>query len=330
MKVVITGGAGFLGARLATELLRRGSFGAAGAPPEPITSVHLIDQVAPGGTLADDSRVHAWPGELVSGLADGTPSPLDEADLVFHLAAVVSRAAEQDFDLGLRVNLGGTQAVLARCRAAGRVPVVVFSSSVAVFGGTPTHPLPAVITDDTLPTPQSSYGIQKFIGEQLVADYTRKGFITGRTVRLMTVSVRPGRPNAAASSFLSGIIREPLAGIAAASPVGPETMVALSSPARAVEGLLRAADAPAESWGDATAINLPPITIAVGEMVDVLERVGGPAARDLVGWQPDEAIAAIVRGWPSRVDAARAAGLGLDPDADFEAIVRAYVAENSA
>jgi D-erythronate 2-dehydrogenase len=249
--------------------------------------------------------------------------------VVFHLAAAVSAECERDFDLGMRANLTGTQVILAACRRAGRVPVLVFSSSLAVFGGTASHPLPEVVTDSTLPVPQSSYGIQKFACEQLVADYSRKGFIRGRSVRLMTVSVRPGRPNGAASGFLSGIIREPLAGLRASSPVPPDTAVALSSPARAVEGLLRAAEAAPGQWGDPTAVNLPSVTVTVGEMVRTLERVAGPAVSDLVGWEPDDAIAAIVRGWPARFETARAAALGLSPDDAFEAIVRAYIRDSA-
>ncbi|GIH17789.1 D-erythronate dehydrogenase [Rugosimonospora africana] len=350
MNVVITGGAGFLGARLAGALLADGALSLAGGPARPIARLSLLDQAPPRAELAGDARVQPWQGDLVtalgsdnlrsddlgsdatggggpSGESSGEPSPFDDADLVFHLAAAVSAECERDFDLGMRTNLDGTRAVLERCRASGRTPVVVFASSVAVFGGTATHPLPGVVTDDTLPVPRSSYGIQKFIGEQLVADYTRKGFIRGRTARLMTVSVRPGRPNGAASGFLSGIIREPLAGQRASCPVVPETAVALSSPGRAIEGLVRAATASPDQWGDATAVNLPPITVTVGEMVSVLERVGGRAASALVDWEPDESVAAIVRGWPARFDTARAAALGLRPDRDFEAIVRAHLRE---
>ncbi len=325
LTVVITGGAGFLGARLAGEILARGSLSLAGAPSRPVTRLTLLDRVAPSAPISADPRVAVCHDDVAT-VADGHgPGPLAAADLVFHLAAAVSAECERDFDLGMRANVTGTQLVLAACRQAGRTPVVVFSSSLAVFGGTDSHPLPDIITDSTLPVPQSSYGSQKFIGEQLVADYSRKGFIQGRSVRLMTVSVRPGRPNGAASGFLSGIIREPLAGLRANAPVPPDTAVALSSPGRAVEGLLRAAEAAPQQWGDPTAVNLPPVTVTVGEMVRTLERVAGPAVSALVGWEPDAAIAAIVRGWPARFATARAAALGLRPDDDFEAIVRAYL-----
>jgi len=328
LSVAITGGSGFIGARLASAILARGSLSLAGDASRPVTRLTLLDQVPPPAELSDDPRVAVWQSDLVTGLQGAGPSPLQDADLVFHLAAAVSAECERDFDLGMRANLALTERVLAACRHGGRTPVCVFSSSLAVFGGTGSHPLPDVVTDETLPVPQTSYGIQKFIGEQLVADYSRKGFIRGRSVRLMTVSVRPGRPNAAASGFLSGIIREPLAGVRAVAPVPPDTAVALSSPARAIDGLVRAAEAAPAAWGDPTAVNLPPVTVTVGEMVQTLERVAGPAVSALVSWEPDEAIASIVHGWPARFSTTRAAALGLSPDESFEAIVRSYLRDS--
>ncbi|HMT57555.1 MAG TPA: NAD-dependent epimerase, partial [Ottowia sp.] len=187
---------------------------------------------------------------------------------------------------------------------------------------------PDVIEDHTLPTPQSSYGIQKFIGEQLVADCTRKGFVRGRNVRLMTVSVRPGRPNAAASSFLSGIVREPLAGERATCPVPPDTKVALSSPARTIEGLIRALEASDADWGPRSALNLPALSTTAGEMVAALARVAGPEVAARVDWVPDASIARIVGAWPAGMNARRAARLGLHADASYDDIIRAYLREN--
>jgi nucleoside-diphosphate-sugar epimerase len=253
---------------------------------------------------------------------------LAEADVIFHLAAAVSAECEADFDLGVRANLRATEALLASCRALGTNPVVVFSSSLAVFGASGEHPLPAVVDDHTLPNPQSSYGVQKVIGEQLLADYTRKGFLRGRAVRLATVSVRPGRPNGAASGFLSGIIREPLAGKRAACPVGAGTEVALISPARAVEGLLRAAGSSEESWGGRSAVTLPALTVTVADMVAALERAGGPEASALIDWVPDPAVARLVTSWPARIRADRAERLGLAADPDFGSIVGRYLAES--
>jgi len=327
MNIVITGGCGFLGSRLARTLLARGHVSLAGAAPQPIKSVTLADRSPPPADLAADPRVRFAGGDLNEQLTDGV-IPGQGADLLFHLAAAVSGECEADFNLGMRSNLDATRALLDGCRKLGTRPTVVFVSSLAVFGNLPGHALPEVIEDFTLPTPQSSYGIQKFIGEQLVADYARKGFIRGRSVRPMTVSVRPGRPNGAASSFLSGMIREPLAGEKAACPVPASTQVAISSPGRTVEGMIRAAEATDAEWGPLTAINLPALRTTVGEMAAALERVAGKEAGALLDWTPDPAIMRLVETWPGNVAFARAAGLGLGADPDFESVVRNYISEN--
>jgi nucleoside-diphosphate-sugar epimerase len=271
--------------------------------------------------------VHFAAGDLVEQLQAGT-LPLAGCQVIFHLAAAVSGDCEADFDLGLRSNVDATLALLQACRHAGHAPVFVFSSSVAVFGDSPEQRLPEVIEDRTLPTPQNSYGAQKFIGEQLVADCTRKGYVQGRTVRLMTVSVRPGRPNGAASSFLSGMLREPLAGERACCPVSPDTAVALASPGNTVAGIGRAATASAAEWGARTAMNLPALTTTVREMAAALGRVAGPEAEGLIDWEPDPRIGSIVTSWPSRIHAARAEALGLRADESFDAILHGYLREN--
>ncbi len=337
MNILITGGAGFLGARLAKALLARGELSLAGAAPQRIAHITLVDRTAPPADLLHDSRITSVVGDLnqlLNGLLGDTPAnaaalPLwTRADVVFHLAAAVSGECEADFDLGMRSNVDATRALLQMCRFAKTQPTVVFASSLAVFGNSAAQPLPAVIDDRTLPTPQNSYGIQKFIGEQLVADYGRKGYIRARNVRLMTVSVRPGLPNGAASSFLSGMIREPLAGLRAACPVPRETAVALASPARTIEGLICAVQASDADWGARTAINFPALTVTVGAMADALAKLGGKAAADLIDWVPNAQIANIVTSWPSLIDAARARALGLLPDPDFESIVLDYMREN--
>jgi nucleoside-diphosphate-sugar epimerase len=328
--VAVTGGSGFLGARLARALLAAGALDAAGGGVGELSRMTLIDQAPGPADLTADRRVTAIRGDLAGLLGPGGAGreAIADADVIFHLAAAVSGECEADFDLGIRANLHGTEALLAACRAAETNPVVVYSSSVAVFGTSGEHPLPAVVQDDTLPNPQTSYGIQKFIGEQLLADYTRKGFLRGRAIRLMTISVRPGRPNAAASGFLSGIIREPLAGLRAVCPVAPDTEVVLASPAKAIGGLMCAATSSDQAWGGRTAVNLPALTVSVAGMADALERAAGPGARALIDWVPDPAVARMFATWPARVQSARAARLGLTPDPDMDSLIRMYLAES--
>ena len=324
MKLLITGGAGFLGARLARTLLARNTLAG-----QSITTLVLADLVAPPADLAADPRVQARTGAL---LEQASELGKEGFDGVFHLASAVSAECETDFDLGLRSNLDTTRALLdalrAHTTAGGKPARLVFASSVAVFGSDAALPLPEVVRDNTLPTPQSSYGIHKFICEQLVADYTRKGFIDGRTARLMTVSVRPGRPNGAASSFLSGIIREPLAGVESVCPVSADTRVALSSPASTIEGLIAVFEASREDFGGRTAMNLPAITVSVQEMLDALSAEGGADALARVRFEANPAIAAIVGAWPAQIEAGRSLKLGLKADTDFRSIVRQYIADN--
>jgi len=327
---VVTGGAGFLGSRLVRELLAAGSIAVDGGAARQLTRVTVLDQASLPADLAADERVAFTRGDLgelldPSGRGQDT---LAAADVIFHLAAAVSGECEADFDLGMRANLRVTGSLLASCRTLATNPVVVFSSSLAVFGASGDHPLPAVVDDHTSPNPQSSYGVQKLIGEQLLADYTRKGFLRGRAVRLATVSVRPGRPNAAASGFLSSIIREPLAGRRAACPVGAATEVALISPDRAIEGLLCAAGSAEQAWGGRSAVTLPALTVTVADMVAALERAAGPEASALIDWVPDPDVARLVTSWPARIRADRAQRLGLAPDPDFGSIIGRYLAES--
>lgn len=321
LKVLITGGAGFVGSKLARELLKRGQI--AGGE---IDELVLTDLRMPASNLSEDGRVRTTVGTLIQ-LCDELGKK--KFDFAFHLAGAVSAECEANFDLGLKSNLHTTQVLLETMRAAGNMPRLVFSSSQAVFGSDPAVPMPSTVRDDTLPTPQSSYGIQKFICEQLVTDYTRKGFIDGRSARLTTVVVRPGRPNGAASGFLSSIIREPLNGQPAICPVAPDTRVALGSTAGTIAGLIAVAEASREALGGRTAINFPAISTSVSEMLDALEAVGGKAARDLVRFEYDPVIARIVDSWPAAVESSRAERLGLKPDENFTSIVRAYVANKS-
>ena len=311
MKILITGGAGFLGKRLVARLLARAD----------IDEIVLVD-MAPAEGFADP-RVRAVAGDI----ADSTlmASLVDARTAgVFHLAAVVSGQAEADFELGMRINLDASRLLLDLCRQRGHKPRVVFTSSVAVYGGD----LPDVVTDDLALRPASSYGTQKAIAELLLADYSRRGFVDGRVLRLPTVSVRPGLPNKAASSFASGIIREPLNGEDAVCPVAPETRLWLSSPRCAIDCLIHGFDLDADALGRQRAINLPGITVTAGEMVASLRRVAGEEVASRVHWERDAAIESIVGTWPGAWNTARAETLGFKGDANFEQVVRAYIADD--
>jgi nucleoside-diphosphate-sugar epimerase len=317
MKLLITGGAGFVGARLARTLLARGTL--AGAP---IDQIVLADQFPPPADLLAEPRVRAMTGPLLEQCARFAAERFDG---VYHLASAVSGECELDFDLGMRSNLDSTRALLDALRAAGNVPRLVFSSSVAVFGPDPGRPMPPVVADETLPAPQTSYGTQKLMCEQLIADMTRKGFIDGRAARLMTVTVRPGKPNAAASSFFSGIIREPLAGVPAICPVDASVSHPVASPARTIDALVRVYEASRDEMRGRLALNLPALNVTVQQMLDALETVAGPKVRALVKFQRDERIANIVANWPTGASATRANALGLGGDASFEDIIRQYI-----
>jgi nucleoside-diphosphate-sugar epimerase len=319
MKVVVTGGAGFLGQRLIRALCERGALTDAAGCERAIERIVAVDQGRCSEPVTD-ARIEYVTGDVADAAFIGSALDADTAS-VFHLAAVVSGAAERDFDLGMRVNLDGTRRLLEALRRQAQPPRLVFASSVAVFG----QPLPEVVTDSTTPTPQGSYGVQKLIGELLVGDCSRKGFVDGRCVRLPTIVVRPGKPNAAASSFASGIMREPLAGREAICPVEPSTGMWMSSPVTAVEALLHAHELPASAWGTQRSLNLPGLTATVEQMIEALRQAAGEVVAGRVRFEPDESIARIVRSWPARFDTARARAMGFPQDADFASILRDYM-----
>jgi len=321
MRIVITGGAGFLGTRLARKLLERGSLVDAAGTSRPLRELVLLDMTA---AAVDDPRVTAVAGDLAD------PAVIDrvvtaDTDSIFHLAAVVSGQAEAEFDTGMRVNLDATRALLERCRKLSKPPRFVFTSSLAVFGGKLPDPVP----DDAPLTPQTSYGTQKAIGELLVYDMTRKGFIDGRSLRLPTVTVRPGKPNKAASSFASGIIREPLSGIVAVCPVPPQTEIWITSPRQVIDNLIVGHDVAAAKFpGDTRSVNVPGLRISVAAMVDALRRVAGDPVAARVEWRVDPAIDRIVRTWPPNFAPRLGPALGMAADTNFDDIVRAYTADD--
>lgn len=321
MRVLVTGAAGFIGQMVVAALAQRQSLLVDGHQRqiETILATDIAD--APLAQLAaSHDTVQAIPG----GLSDAhvlARIEKEQPELVIHLAAVVSGQAEADFDLGMAVNLQATIDLVNACRALPVPPVFLFSSSVAVFSCAAND----TISEETLPAPMSSYGTQKLMGELLVRDATRKGFIRGRSLRFPTISVRPGAPNKAASSFASGIIREPLAGQQAILPVGRDLRLHLASPDRALAYTLHAAGLTQDAIGTDTTLTLPGITVTTGAMIDTLAQVAGADVAARVTAQHDPAIEAIVASWPGQIITPRALALGFDPDTDFAALIQSHM-----
>jgi nucleoside-diphosphate-sugar epimerase len=319
MNVLITGGAGFLGRRLTQKLLERGTLRGSDRRERYIDRIMTVD--LEDSPFRDDRVQH-----VVGDIADSRvlQRAIDpETTSIFHLAAVVSGMAESNFELGMRINVDASRMLLDLCRATAHCPRVVFTSSVAVYGGE----MPDVVTDATALNPQSSYGTQKAIVELAIADYTRRGFIDGRVLRLPTISVRPGRPNAAASSFVSGIIREPLNGEPSVCPVDPATRVWVLSPARAIDCLIAGHELSGDALGRNRFVNLPGLSVTVGEMIAALERVAGPEVVRRIRIERDPRVERIVASWPGAWDVSRARSLGLPGDRTFDDVVRAYMSE---
>ncbi len=314
MKILITGGAGFLGQRLCQALLAHPD---AALKPDTIILLDAREE-APGISTLD--AVSYWCGDL-SGKDTLTRITRHAPDVVFHLAAVVSGQAERDFDIGMRVNFHGTLGLLEALRAAGNNPRLVFSSSVAVYGPAGGQ----VTTDLTPPSPRNSYGAQKAACELIIEDYRRRQLVDGLSVRLPTVVVRPGAPNAAASSFASGIIREPLAGETAICPVAPEMKLWICSPDTAVANLVHAMMLPADAVGESGAIALPGITVRVADMISALERLGPPDVVSRIHMRRDPFIESIVGAWPADFDLERAPAMGFQRDRDIDRVIQQYI-----
>jgi nucleoside-diphosphate-sugar epimerase len=320
MEILITGGAGFLGVKLARQLLARGTLSDATGTQRTINRITLLDRVAAQGF--EDPRIVIRCGDVSDAATIDSVMTADVAS-IFHLAAVVSGEAENDFDLGMRINLDATRLLLDAARHKGHCPRFIFTSSLAVFGGA----LPQQVLDTTALTPQGSYGAQKAMGELMVTDYSRKGYIDGRALRVPTVSVRPGLPNKAASGFASGIIREPLNGMPVVCPVAPDTRVWLCSPRSALINLIHSHEIDGQSLGASRSLSLPGLATTVGEMVSALGRIAGKKAVDLISWQEDAAVSRLIRSWPGDFLTTRADALGFIKDADFDAVIEAYVAD---
>jgi D-erythronate 2-dehydrogenase len=319
MKVLIIGGAGMVGRKLAERLAKDGRVG-----NREISELTMYDVVAPTAPKGAPFATKTLTGDLP---AQGETNKLvaGKPDVIFHLAAIVSGEAEQEFDKGYRINLTGTHNLLESVRHAyekdAKKPRIVFTSSIAVFGS----PFPEKIPDEFHHTPLTSYGTQKGIGELLLADYTRKGMLDGIGIRLPTICVRPGAPNKAASGFFSNICREPLAGKEAVLPVSDDVMHWHASPRAAVGFLLHAATIDGEKVGPRRNLTMPGLPATIGQQIEALRKVGGEKVVKRIRREPDPFIQKIVGGWPTQFDAKRATSLGFNAEATFEDIIRIHV-----
>jgi D-erythronate 2-dehydrogenase len=311
MKILVTGAAGFLGTRVIRALLEG---------PDGLPAVSQIVAVDVFPTPVQDRRVERRIGTIVD---PGFVQSIVDSDvgIVYHLAAVLSGQSEAEFDTGMRVNLDGTRALLGVCRNIQARPRFIFSSTVAVFGGE----LPAVVPEDIALQPQTSYGAAKAIAELLVAEYSRRGYVDGIACRLPTITVRPGRPNSALSSFVSGIIREPLSGVESICPVALDTPIWVSSPGAVTQNLVHAARIDTARLGYRRAVNMPGITVTPRQMLDSLERLGGREARARVRCEQDEHVNRAMCGWPGALDASRALGLGFVADSNVDELVQQFI-----
>ena len=323
MRILITGGHGFLGAKLCAALLSKGRLSPGGASARPIEEILLADLRAGPYRHGDDARVREQLGDLSSAnfIEQLFASPYDA---VFHLASLVSGGAESDFEAGISVNLDATRMLLDACKAQSVPPALVFTSSVAVYGGS----LPDVVDDHTALTPQTSYGAHKAACELLIHDYSRKGFVDGRAIRLPIIIIRPGAANTAASSAGSAILREPLTGEVYDCPLNADDALYLAGARDAVACIIRAAESAPELWGDFRAVMMPGRRTTPGDMVAVLADYGGEQLSGRVHWKPEPFIRNIVNAWPTRFESTRALRIGLAADSSFSTIISDFLADD--
>jgi D-erythronate 2-dehydrogenase len=326
LKLLIIGAAGMIGRKLAERLARDDALNGA-----PIEDVHLVDVVAPTAPAGVRFKTSSHAADIADP-ATAARLVAIQPDVVFHLAAIVSGEAEQNFDKGYSINLDGTRYLWEAIRqeslkSGGQYrPRVIFASSIAVYGA----PFQETIDDEFFLTPLTSYGTQKAIGELLLADYSRRGFFDGIGIRLPTICVRPGRPNLAASGFFSNIIREPLAGQPAVLPVSEDVRHSHASPRAAIGFLLHAAALDTQRLGARRNLSMPNVSVTVGEQIEALRKVAGEAVVKRIRREPDETIIRIVAGWPRRIGAARARDLGFKAESSFEEIIRVHIEDELA
>ncbi|WP_104912381.1 D-erythronate dehydrogenase [Pseudomonas sp. LG1D9] len=320
MNILVTGAAGFLGRRLIEALLLRGSLTDRTGQSRPIEQIVAFDMVELTGI--NDPRVKVVCGDIAN--AHVLERLIDaNTDSIFHLAAVVSSQAEADFELGMRINFSATQHMLERVRQLGTCPKWVMTSSVAVFGGQ----LPEQVPDNQVWAPQSSYGTQKAMNDLLLADYSRRAFVDGRSLRMPTIVVRPGKPNLAASSFASGIIREPLSGQTSVCPVPLDTRLWLMSPAQAIRNLIHGHELRSEQLTEGRVINMPGLSITVERMIDALRQTAGAQVAERIRLEPNQAIERIVGSWPGAFCATYSRDLGFTADERFTDVIEQFIHE---
>lgn len=323
MRVVVTGGSGFIGSYLARELLRRGELVGPDGAAQEISRLVLADRAPPQRDYAGDARVEVMTGDcadpdfLATAIGDDTTS-------IFHLSALLTTETAANFDEGRRVNLTGMVNLLERCRQLDRAPRLVFASSMSTYGA----PLPDVVDDTVVQRPQNAYGAYKLIGEQLIDEYTRQGFIDGRGMRFSVVIIRPGKPDNVVSNVIAGIVREPLHGLDTYCPIPAETRFPVISPRRVAQGLATVHDIPAGAFGNSRSMNFPSLSVTVQEMIDATARAAGNRTLGKIDWRSDPNFQRLVDDWPKYFESEFANRHGIHAETSFDEIIQVYMEEH--